>query len=295
MRVTLLGTGCPVVHPDRCGAATMFRAADSCVLVDCGSGVTQRLVETGTRSADIDALLLTHFHTDHLVDFYQLVISGWHQGRDRPWPVHAPRAVLDHLAAIMAAWRPERDQRIAFEQRRSTAGFEIEPHEIADGTVITVGNMEITAIEVDHGPVRPAFGFVFRAGGITVVHSGDTCRSERLVEAGQGADLLVHEVMIHKDTPPKPGPNRSAKTMDNVASYHTLSSEVGGIARDMGAAALALTHFVPPEFDRETLLAEVGESYDGPVIIGEDLMQIDLASGTLSWRDMAARVLSRRV
>ncbi len=289
MEAILLGTGCPVVHPERGGAATLIATDTAKILIDCGSGVTQRLVETGINGAEIDALLITHFHTDHLVDFYQLVISSWHQGRDRPWRIYAPRPVLDHIEAVMAAWEAERAQRIDFEQRTSTIGFEIEQTEVAGGDVFTVGDIEVTAVEVDHGPVAPAFGFVFRADGQSIVHSGDTAHCPALIKAGQGADLLIHEVMLHRDAPP--GKHRSAKTMDNVASYHTLSSEVGGIARDMGAKTLTLTHFVPPEFDRADLIAEVGETYDGAIIIGEDLMRIDLSRRTLSWRHIHQRIL----
>ncbi len=292
MRITLLGTGCPVVHSGRRGAATMVEGGGARLLIDCGSGVTQRLVEAGTKGAALDALLITHFHTDHLVDFYQLMISSWHQGRTRPLPVYAPRSVLDHLTAIMAAWEPERALRVAFEQRNSSTGLEIEPHEIAGGDRLGFGDMEVTVVPVEHGPVTPAFGFVFRAGGMTAVHSGDTARCEALIEAGQGADLLVHEVMLHRQAPPDT--HRSATTMDNVASYHTLSSEVGGIAGDMQAKALALTHFVPPDIDRTALLAEVGDGFSGPIFIGEDLMQFDLASGIVRWRDMAASILRRQ-
>lgn len=284
MRVTLLGTGCPVVHSDRRGAATLYEGGGARVLVDCGSGVTQRLVEAGTSGAAVDALLITHFHTDHLVDFYQLVVSAWHQGRARPWPVYAPRPVLDHIDDILAAWAPERSQRIGFEQRNSATGLEIEPHEIAGGERLSFGDMTVEVVTVEHRPVVPAFGFVFRAGDRAIVHSGDTARCEALIAAGRGADLLVHEVMIHRERPPDA--HRGAATMDNVASYHTLDREVGGVARDMGARALALTHLVPPDADRAALLDRVSQDYDGPIVVGEDLMRLDVAEGSVVWRDM---------
>ena len=90
--------------------------------------------------------------------------------------------------------------------------------------------------------------------------------------------------------PPIPG-RRSAETVAAVASYHTLSGEVGGVAARMGAKALALTHFVPPEFDRAALLAEVAETYAGPVFVGEDLMAFDLATGDVSVGEFRARLL----
>lgn len=88
---------------------------------------------------------------------------------------------------------------------------------------------------------------------------------------------------------PVPG-RRAPETVAAVASYHTLSSEVGGIAEAMREGALALTHFVPPDFDRSALLAEVGESYGGSVFVGEDLMSFDLARGEVGWGEFRARL-----
>ena len=82
---------------------------------------------------------------------------------------------------------------------------------------------------------------------------------------------------------------RSAETVTNVASYHTLSSEVGKVAAEAGVGCLALTHFVPPSCDRKALLAEVAADFAGPVVIGEDLMTIEPATGRISY---AGAVLS---
>src|SRR3546814_3422250 len=70
---------------------------------------------------------------------------------------------------------------------------------------------------------------------------------------------------------PVPGA-RSQEGIDAVASYHTLSSEVGKVAAEAGAKLLMLNHFVPAEFDRQALAAEVARDFDGPFAIGEDLM-----------------------
>jgi ribonuclease Z len=66
-----------------------------------------------------------------------------------------------------------------------------------------------------------------------------------------------------------------------VASYHTLSSEVGKVAAEAGVGCLALTHFVPPGIDRAALLAEVSADFAGPVAIGEDLMTFEPATGRI--------------
>ena len=290
MRITLLGTGCPVANPRRGGAATLVETAGARVLFDCGSRVTQRLIEAGCPGAAVDALVVSHLHSDHLVDFYQLVVSSWHQGRTSPWRVLCPKTVEPVIASTMAAWKDERDLRIAFEQRPSATGMGVECEILAPEQCFYVGDLEVEPVLVEHGPVRPAFGFVLRAGGRTAVLSGDTSVSESLISAGKGAELLIHEVYIHCEMPVVPG-RRSAETVAATASYHTLSGEVGGVARRMGVNALALTHFVPPEFDRATLLAKVARDYDGPVFVGEDLMAFDLASGDVWCGDFRARLL----
>ncbi|MDH3669068.1 MAG: MBL fold metallo-hydrolase [Paracoccaceae bacterium] len=290
MRITLLGTGCPVAHPSRAGAATLVEAGGAKVLFDCGSMVTQRLIEAGCPGMGLDALIVSHLHSDHLVDFYQLVVSSWHQGRAAPWTVHCPETVVPVIEATMDAWRQERDLRIAFEQRPSATGFEVSCEVLAPGAVLSVGDLSIEPVLVEHAPVVPAYGFVLRAGGKTAVISGDTSVSEALIEAGQGANLLIHEVYMHHNMAAKPGA-RSDATIRNTAAYHTLSTEVGGVADRMGAKALALTHFVPPDFDRAALIAEVAQSFRDPIFVGEDLMCFDLGAGEVSWRDFRARLL----
>jgi ribonuclease Z len=284
MQFTLLGTGCPVAHPERFGPAQVVRHGDTAVLVDCGSGVTQRLVQAGTPGRDLTAVLLTHLHSDHIVDLFQLVISSWHQGRDRPQRLYGPPGTRGYVEGLMALWRAELDQRIAHEMRPSAAALEVEVTEIAAGQALEIGALRVDVVEVDHKPVRHAFGFVYRAGGRTLALSGDTRRCPALIEAARGADILVHEVFIHREMPLVPGV-RTAEGTANVAAYHTLSSEVGKVAAEAGVGALVLTHFVPPSCDRRALAAEVAADYDGPLIVGEDLMTFDVESRRLGYRD----------
>lgn len=284
MEITLLGTGCPVVHTERYGPAQLIRHGGNAVLVDCGSGVTQRLLAAGLSGRELDAVLLTHLHSDHLVDLFQLILSSWHQGRDRPQRVFGPPGTRAYVDGLMALWRPELEQRIAHERRPSTAALEVEVTEIGPGPgrheVLALGELRVEAFEVDHRPVRHAFGFIFRTPEARLVLSGDTRACAAVVEAARGADLLVHEVFVHRDMPVVAGV-RSAETVANVASYHTLSSEVGKVAAEAGVGCLALTHFVPPGCDRKALLAEVVADFAGPVVLGEDLMTLEPATGRI--------------
>lgn len=282
MRVTLLGTGCPIADIDRFGPSALVRGERVNILVDCGSGVTQRLLAAGCPGRDIDLLLLTHLHSDHLVDLYQLIVSSWHQGRDRPQRIAGPPGTRAYVEGLMALWREEREGRIAHERRPSTAGLDVQVEEIADGSVLEIGAVRVTTVEVDHKPVPCAFGFVFQSNGDKAVISGDTTYCPALITAARDTDLLVHEVFVHRELPEVPGV-RTREGTDNVASYHTLSSVVGDVATQCNAGCLMLTHFVPTRFDRAALLAEVQGAYKGPLIIGEDLMTFDTTDRSLKF------------
>ena len=112
MELTLLGTGCPSVDYRRFGPSNLVSTKKAKILVDCGSGVTQRLNQINISGASIDALLLTHLHSDHVVDLYQLIISSWHSYRIKPWIIYGPPGTKIFIKKIMNAWKKEREQRI---------------------------------------------------------------------------------------------------------------------------------------------------------------------------------------
>jgi ribonuclease Z len=282
MDLTLLGTGCPQADTERYGPASLVRHEDLSFLVDCGSGVTQRLLAAGSGGRALDAIFLTHLHSDHIVDLFQLIISSWHQGRDRPQRIFGPSGTRHYCDGLMALWRAELDQRIAHERRPSTLALELEVVEFQAGEIWAEEGVRVTAVEVDHRPVRFAYGFIFEAGGRKLAFSGDTAFCPALIEAARGADVLIHECFIHGVMAPNKD-NRTAEGVRNVATYHTLSSEVGKVAAAAGVRCLLLNHFVPVDFDKSAVLAEVRLDYAGPVVLGEDLLRLDVGSGALRY------------
>jgi ribonuclease BN (tRNA processing enzyme) len=284
---TFLGTGAPPASLRRAGPSHLVEAGHTKLLVDCGSGVSQRLVAAGHAGAQLDALIVTHEHSDHLVDFYQLIVSSWHQGRNRPWRVIAPEPALANMRGQYEAFARERALRIAFEKRPDATGLEVVFEELREGPVAGLGALAVEAFLVDHKPVEPAFGLKLSAAGSSIVFSGDTRLAPSLERAAQGCDLLVSEVFIDSQMPVTDGV-RSAQTVASVQSYHMTPSVVAGLAARTGAKALALTHLVPPGADTAALFAEVrAGGYAGPLIIGEDLMRLELPARLLRWNGAA--------
>jgi len=275
MQLTLLGTGCPKVDHKRFGPSNLVKTRKSIVLIDCGSGVTQRLEQAEFSTANIDALFLTHLHSDHVVDLYQLIISSWHSYRTKPWLVYGPKGTKKFLRLIMNAWNDERNQRIKYEKRSSTKAFNIKVKEFSNYGKIKIKDLIIEYFEVDHKPVQYAYGFNFYHNNKKLTISGDTKPCDNLMKYAQLTDVLLHEVFI-EDEMKSITKMRSKQTLHNVKNYHTISSVVGKIAKITRCKKLILTHFVPTRFDEKKLMNRVKKDFGKNPIIGKDLMEINI-------------------
>lgn len=134
----------------------------------------QRLYGAGSNAAAVDAVFLTHFHSDHIFDLFQLIISSWHQGRDRPQYIYGPKGIKCYVEGLLKMWKPEFSQRIAHEMHSTTEALGAEVMEIESGAVFRAGEIVVTAIAVDHYPVSSAFGFLFETPTARLTTSGDT-------------------------------------------------------------------------------------------------------------------------
>ncbi len=185
MRLILLGTGCPSVDHKRFGSANLVLTRQSSILVDCGSGVTQRLKEAKVSTANINALFLTHLHSDHVVDLYQLIISSWHSYRTKSWKIYGPKGTKKFVKKLMDAWKEERTLRIKYEQRASVKAFNIKVVELKHYGKIKINDIVVEYFKVDHKPVKHAYGFNFYHQKKKLTISGDTRPCENLMKYGQ--------------------------------------------------------------------------------------------------------------
>ena len=273
MELTLLGTGCPSVDHKRFGPSNLVSTKNTKILVDCGSGITQRLHELEVSSADIDALLFTHLHSDHAVDLYQLIISSWHSYRISPWKIYGPKGTKKFVKKIMDAWADERKLRISYESRASAKAFDIQVTEFKSIGNIKIKDLSIKYFAVDHKPVKYAYGFSFTNKNKKLTISGDTRPCENLMKYAQKTDVLLHEVFIEGEIL-QINKMRTKKTLHNVQSYHTTSTQVGKVAFIARAKKLVLTHFVPTRFNKNNLKKVVKKDFGKDPVIGEDLMTI---------------------
>lgn len=279
-RLVLLGTaGGPSPKKNRAAPSQVILSRDSAFVVDCGNGVARQLALAGIPLKSIRHVFLTHHHSDHNADYGTLLLLAWSSGLRTPVNTWGPPPLKRITRLFLEMSAP--DIRV----RRSDEGQPpleplIRPHELASGGPVTEDQgVRVTCAKVDHPLVPAAFAYRFDAEDRSIVISGDTRRSSNLVALARGADILVHEV-IHPgsvDAIAGSGPG-SAELRKHLIESHTPVEEAGRVAAEAGVKTLVLSHFVPaetPAVADDVWLAGAQRHFNGRVIVGRDLLEID--------------------
>lgn len=203
-RVTLLGTGSPQPTINRFGPGVLVQAGGQTLLIDCGRGITMRLIQAGIRLGDVNRLFITHLHSDHVSGIPDLWLTGWLEipsaQRKGAFQVFGPAGTKTMMEHLGKAFEWDIETRIA-DQKLARENVEISVIEIKEGTVFDTNGVKVTAFEVDHGDlVKPAYGYRIDYGGRSVTVSGDTRFSENLIQHASGNDLLIHQVAAVRGT-----------------------------------------------------------------------------------------------
>ncbi len=259
--IGLCGAGSPMPDPTRAGPCIAVLAGRRLFVVDVGEGGTKNLTLMNLPPARIEAVFLTHFHSDHIGGLGELMLQRWGVGAARaPLPVYGPTGVDRVVNGFMAAYALDRGYRVAHHGPVVVppTGFGGTPHPFVaargapDVVLIDDGGLKVTAFPVDHGPVEPAVGYRFDYKGRSLVISGDTAPSARLEAAAKGVDLLAHEglsptmVEMQRQAALAAGRANLAAIFHDILSYHTAPEQAAAIAERDKVRYLLFEHIIPP-------------------------------------------------
>jgi ribonuclease BN (tRNA processing enzyme) len=279
-RLILLGTGGGprIVKGGRSKSATLIVVKGVPYVVDCGEGVAQQLTEAGVQLSALRHVLITHHHSDHDLDFGNLIYDAWVSGLNMPIDAYGPPPIQAMLDAYWQLNKFDIDTRIADEGRPDLLRM-VNVHEFTQpGIVLQNADVKVTAARVRHPPITDAYAYRFDAADRSIVISGDTTYSPELIELAKGADVLVHEVMDRAGIETIIGRLPNATTMrEHLMASHTLVEDVGKVAAAAGVKTLVLSHLVPADDKSITdamWTTGARKYFRGQIVVGRDLMAI---------------------
>jgi ribonuclease Z len=289
IHVLLCGAGGPLWDDGRSGPCVAVQAGKHLYIVDAGTNGARNVQRFGVGLGRVEAVLITHAHSDHIDGLGELGVLRWTAGNHaEPLPVHGPPVVQGVVAGFNLAYRADMGYRVAHHGEAvvpaSGGGLSAVPFPLpADGETVEVINTEdgvrIAAFRVSHEPVGQAVGYRIDYRDRSIAISGDTAKSANLIRHAQGVDLLLHEALSARLTGriatalDGVGMAGGAKVMRDVPSYHSTPVEAAESAAEARAGALLLYHIIPPlRFGsmESVFMRGVAEAFDGPVTLASD-------------------------
>jgi ribonuclease BN (tRNA processing enzyme) len=274
------GTGKNLANLSRMNPSSLLVIGGVPYVIDCGYGVSMQLVKAGVPLQSLRHVFITHHHSDHEIEYGNLIYNAWATGLNNAVAAYGPPGLEKMTRDFLALNQIDIETRIKDEGKPDLRKL-IQAHDIQDlDHVFSNDQVRVSAIRALHPPLENSYGFKFEFRGKTVVFSGDTTYNPELAKFAKGADYLVHEVLY------LPGVDAMAKRVPNAATLrehllasHTTTEGAGRIAAEAGVKNLVLTHFVPgddPSITDAMWAEGVRKHYTGNIVVGRDLLSIDL-------------------
>ena len=256
LSAVVCGSRSPLPSPGRAETCILVAAGENLFVVDIGDGSNQNLRNWNIDFRNIEAVLITHLHSDHIADLPGLHQNAWVVGeRTSKLKVFGPEGVDQLTQGIEMAYA--RDYVFRNEHHGNAiapleyAGFDTSVIDLNNPVLFDNGELKITAFKVVHEPIDPALGFKFEYKGRSLVITGDTSYTQSVIDNSMNVDVLFHEAQANhmlaviENLQRSLGMDLLATVLDDITTYHTTLIEAAEVANKANVKKLVFYHLTP--------------------------------------------------
>ena len=219
-KLTVLGSGDAFASGGKYTTSFWIEASGMNVLLDCGATAFVRMKQLGLHPADLDLIIITHFHGDHYGGLPFVTISSkYEQPRDKPLTIVGPQGMREQLFRLQQAMYP------GTEALLDELPFQIV--EFSDQW-LTLDQVSVKAFPVKHSPPSNPHGVQLRWSGKTLAFSGDTEWTDTLISLAKDTELMICECNdLEKSTPGHLSYQTIMAKQDQLKTRRLLLSHMG--------------------------------------------------------------------
>ena len=272
IKITILGSGTPRVDIDRFSQSILVEHKKDKFLFDTGRGSLLRLNQSNILPNEINNIFFTHLHSDHILGFADILMTGWVYHRKSPLNIFGPRGTKNFVDSTLQSYEEDISVRSSAPENLDKKNLQSYITIIEDGYIFEKNGLNIEAFSVKHEPFTHAFGFKIYNEKYCMVISGDTTYSDNLIKKAKNCDLLIHEIA-----------HASEHTLNNfpkakgILSYHTDIKQLSKIVKDVNPRLTILNHVLSLDGSSDDeILKNLKKYTNHDVLIAKDLMTIDL-------------------
>jgi len=249
MQLTVLGSAASYAGADQACSGYLVEHDGTTLMLDCGNGTLANAAHV-TDVTSLDAVLISHAHTDHFLDLFALeaAMRFSPEGPMGSIPIYLPEGLWERMRALLP------------QKGAAQLAQAFEPHVLKAGEALVFDELTVTPVPVDHD--GNTFAFVVDAPDARLAYTADTRDGDAVRAAVAGCDVLLADCTI---------PQEYAGQWP-----HMTATEAGALAKGSGAELLVLTHLWPTA-DHDRMLREAGDAFGGETVLAEELLTIDMS------------------